>query len=141
MRPKPQVEQCGIYSGRGEKGRGWNVRERANVPTWIQQASDEREALAAIHHEPLGRLTLNDEEGILGRIKAARQLGHNVSRDIERRACADLVWPSRQLALQEIRSDDGYVRRLSEPTLKVAEEARIDLVGHDTSAALGQWLG
>ena len=108
---------------------------------WIQQASDKREALVAIHHEPLGRFTLNDQVGVLGRIKAARQLGDNISRDIERQACADLVWPSRQLALQEIRSDDGYVRRLSEPTLKVAEEARINLVGHDMSAALGQRLG
>ena len=141
MRPKPQVEQCGIYSGRGEKGRGRNVRERANVPTWIQQASDEREALAAIHHEPLGRFTLNDQVGVLGRIKAARQLGDNISRDIERQACADLVRPARQLALQEIRLDERYVRRVSEPTRKVTEEVRINLVGHDMSAALGQWLG
>ena len=115
--------------------------EHANVPSGIQQASHERDALAAIHHEPLGRLTLNDEVGILGRIKAARQLGDNVSRDIERQACAGLVWPSRQLALQEIRLDERYVRRVSEPTRKVTEEVRINLVGHDMSAALGQWLG
>ncbi len=141
MRPKPQVEQRGIYRGRGKKGRGRNVRERANAPTWIQEASGERGALAAVQHEPLGCLTLNDQVGVLGRIKAARQLGDNVSRDVERQACADLVQPARQLALQEIRLDERYVRRVSEPTHKVAEEARIDLVGHDTSAALGEWLG
>ena len=141
MRPKPQVEQRGIYRGRGKKGRGRNVRERANAPTWIQEASGERGALAAVQHEPLGCLTLNDQVGVLGRIKAARQLGDNVSRDVERQASADLESPARQLTAQKVCVDERYVRRVSEPLLEVAEETRIDLIGHDMSAALGQRLG
>ena len=113
--------------------------EHAGVPSQIQEAGNKREALAAVHHEALGRLSLDAQVGVPGRIKAAGQLGDNISRDVERQICADLVGPARQLTLQEIRVDERYVRRVSEPAFKSAKDSRINLVGHDMSAALRKW--
>jgi len=92
-----------------------------------------------VHHEPLGRLSLNDEVGVLRRIEAARELCDSISRDVERQARADLVWAARKLAAQKVRVDERDVRRIPEPPFKGVEYTRIDLVGHDLSAALGQW--
>ena len=135
------MELRGVDGGRRTKGRGGNVGEHSGVPARIQKAGNEREALEGIHREALDRLTLNDQVGVLGRINAAGQLGDYVSRDVERQVGADLVGSARQLARQEIRLDERYVGRVSEPPLKSAKDTRIGLVGHDVPAAIRKRRG
>ena len=139
--PQSQVELRGVDRGRRTKGRGGDVGEHFGVPARIQKASNECEAWAAIHRETLERLTLNDQVGVLGRVNAAGQLGDNVSRDVEGEVGADLVGSARQLARQEIRLDERYVGRVSEPPLKYAKDTRIGLVGHDVPAAIRKRRG
>ena len=139
--PKPQVEQSGVDRGWWTKGRGGDVCEHSGAPSRVEKTGSEREALTAIHREALGCLTLNDQVGILGRINTARQLGDNICRDVKRQICADLVWLARKLAREEIRVDERHRRRVPEPPLEVPKDERIDLEGHDTSAALRQWFG
>lgn len=138
--PQSQVELRGVDGGRRTEGRGGDVGQHLGAPSWIQKAGNERVASAAIRDETLYRLTLYDQVGVPGRINAAGQLGDNVSRDVEREVGTDLIGSARQLARQEIRLDERYVGRFSESPLEVAEDGRIDLVGHDMSAALSQWF-
>ena len=139
--PKLQVEQSGVNCGRGTEDCGGKMCEHASIPPRIQQASNEGAALAAAHHIALGRLSLNDQIGVLGWINSARQLGDNGGRDVERQARADLVSPARELTAQKVRVDERDIRRISEATFKEAENSRINLVSHDVAAALRQRPG
>lgn len=139
--PKLQVEQSGINRGPGTEDRGGEMCEHASIPPRVQQASNESKALAAAHQIPLGRLSLNDQVGVLRRVNAARQLGDNGGRDVERQARADFICPTRELTAQKVRVDECDVRRVSEPTFKEAENSRINLVSHDVAAAPRQRPG
>ena len=139
--PQSQVELRGVDGGRRAKGGGADVGEHSGVPARIQKAGNECVASAVIPDEALDRLTLYDQVGVLGRINAARQLGDDISRDVERQIGADLVGSARQLARQEIGLDERYVGRVSEPPFKSAKDTRIYLVGHHVSAALRERRG